>query len=1217
MHPTVRVMELSVLQELTQKCKVYLDSGRFPVAGKPESLTKQYLVEPMLGLLGWSKNPSDEFHHAPEFSGGMEKKWEDIVLMRRDMPLIFVETKSLLDKKLLSDLNVNELLSYLKEYNRKNKSRYRVDWGVLTNFKELHIFYLSDKEPFYSGSFDEFTAQVTTLEQLLSVEGIKAHGIDLFYSETSKENLGDLFLTDLKKWRLILANGFSKTNPSLTLEQIKEASQQVLDRFIFIRMLETYGILPSNWLGNIFSRWHDGEDYQNKTFAEVMREKFAAIEDLYDTELFKPRLCDEVPVDDEYLEETLKILGPAKGTIYAEIGFAGQSSLDDKGIYGYNFNTMRLDIIGSAYERYLAHKITRKGQLIVIEETPEERRKEGTYFTPSYVVDHVVRRTVEPMIRDVFEQAKHLLAEHKFNAARQKIGEISSFRVLDPASGSGSFLVRVFDVVHKCYTDYNREVDTRVQGFLKERGLDAAAAIDVGSIKVAAPGERVLLENLYGVDFDPQAVEIAKLNLWIRVLRANPDAYRASAGRKEKGKLLPSLMTRIKCGNSLFSPVPPLSELSVRNQTGLLASLIRTREELSKIALDLSPASTSARTRDEINNLRRALDSLSDEERRITTTLLETAESEAISGKKRYFKIEEGKHVGLQGQPFAWQIEFPEVFFDSNGTLKPEPGFDVVIGNPPHGAYLNPEERDVIDEGYTLGDGYKNTAFLFIERGHEILRHEGYLSLVIPKSLTFSQEWEKVRKFTLTELTIGEIADISKAFKGVLLEQVVLTTRKSRPSTTWAFPGIRLEEGSVSEQTRIPTTACMETGTLPIHAGPDPLRIYQKIRSKSAGITFGSVTRTCRGFPMQGSVGDKPGAGSEPMLRGDEVKPYMKMAPSCFIKKKELDQDSEKVRMLRRPKILSQNIVAHVLKPRDHLVIMSVVDEEGMLSLDTVMNTIVEDASYPIHYLNAIMNSKLTSWFTYVFTYNKAVRTMHFDEYYINKIPIAPTTKERRDEIASISLRLHKLVPRLARLDVCFPSYVNRYPRIKDRSKTTLHTYSSVQSLVDAQSLSARRTSYVTSDLKREVGRVSAKVDSECVVVFAQCSREDGSREQTKIMAIRIEDPDLRQFICHSVNWADTKSRRGNVLSLVLETSIPRFEQDASKNSKVVREVVKEYSKVLEEYRRLAGEIDELERKLNDAVYDLYGLDEGDRKLIEEIFQGESVLLSLFPKPRG
>jgi len=161
---------------------------------------------------------------------------------------------------------------------------------------------------------------IDVLRQLLSAEGVKTDGAEHHYSESRKEILGELFLQDLKKWRIILANGYYEANRNLSVLQLKEVSQQILDRLIFIRMLETFRILPYNWLRGIYLRWKEGFIGLNDPFSEVIRSQFARIESLYDTDLFLPKLCDRIVIDDAFLSELMKVEEPFSGEIARKIG---------------------------------------------------------------------------------------------------------------------------------------------------------------------------------------------------------------------------------------------------------------------------------------------------------------------------------------------------------------------------------------------------------------------------------------------------------------------------------------------------------------------------------------------------------------------------------------------------------------------------------------------------------------------------------------------------------------------------------------------------------------------------------------------------------------------------------------------------------------------------------------------------------------------------------
>jgi hypothetical protein len=148
---------------------------------------------------------------------------------------------------------------------------------------------------------------------------------------------------------------------------------------------------------------------------------------------------------------------------------------------------------------------------------------------------------------------------------------------------------------------------------------------------------------------------------------------------------------------------------------------------------------------------------------------------------------------------------------------------------------------------------------------------------------------------------------------------------------------------------------------------------------------FKDVSKTMRGLPFQKYLTN---TGGYQIYRGDHIEKYNLLKTNDFLKIDNVDLTNEKIKELLKPKIISQRIVAHVTRPVDHIIIMSTVDSIGILSVDTVENTILNDANYSLHFLCSILNSKLISWFAYIFIFGKAIRTMDFDDYYFGKIPI-------------------------------------------------------------------------------------------------------------------------------------------------------------------------------------------------------------------------------------
>jgi type I restriction-modification system DNA methylase subunit len=393
-----------------------------------------------------------------------------------------------------------------------------------------------------------------------SPENLEAGRIDELYDQQQKAPLDQRFLADLKRWRLLLANGFALRNQSRPLADLTLASQQLLDRFLFCRMLETYRLVEHNKLARAFVHYEAlyGEAEQEKTFAEVLKETlFAEIKRDFNTELFvQPLLCDELRMDNLFVATAIGH-EPLHSEIAAQCGIeAGQRQLlPFKHLYGYDFSRMSQNVMGAVYERFLAHRLLQDGGRIVIEDTDELRKREGIYYTPQYIVDYIVAHTLGEKVKPTLAEALTLLGYGKYAAAHAKIRELQHLKVLDPAMGSGSFLLRAFDALVRAYGEYNEACRRAKADRRNGSGLLFDAPADIAEEVTDAP-LHVLTENIFGVDLDAQAVEVAKLSLWLRYMALNRESFRDRLrSRSRRGKplnLLPTLTRNLKRGNSLI-----------------------------------------------------------------------------------------------------------------------------------------------------------------------------------------------------------------------------------------------------------------------------------------------------------------------------------------------------------------------------------------------------------------------------------------------------------------------------------------------------------------------------------------------------------------------------------------------------------------------------------------------------------------------------------------
>ena len=303
-----------------------------------------------------------------------------------------------------------------------------------------------------------------------------------------------------------------------------------------------------------------------------------------------------------------------------------------------------------------------------------------------------------------------------------------------------------------------------------------------------------------------------------------------------------------------------------------------------------------------------------------------------------------------------------------------------MIGNPPYGAEM--VDVDTLTKNYKHFDRQKNSASFFIELGSKLTNSKGVIAYIIPKSLSFSEGWKKTRELVTHKNRLLSVIDVSKAFEAVLLEQIILCFSKETAAGAYQFYVGEGWNGEIIVRGKGYNCLIDQLDILPIYVDSIKQNILSKLQQDSTPLS--EISKTFRGLPFQNKV-SKSG---QPILRGKNIGKYKIYGDIDKITLPKEILSSAKVKEILRPKILSQNIVAHVMNPYDRIIIMATIDNQGLLTLDTVMNTYLTVDKFALQYVLAILNSQLASWFYYWFVYNRAVRTMHFDKYYIDKLPV-------------------------------------------------------------------------------------------------------------------------------------------------------------------------------------------------------------------------------------
>jgi hypothetical protein len=400
--------------------------------------------------------------------------------------------------------------------------------SILTDFEEFAVYdcrFKPDQKDnaargriFYI-PYTEYATRWHEIAAIFSRDAVLKGSFDK-YAESSKAKRGTAdvdseFLLTIEAWRKELAENLALRNKKLSQRELNFAVQRIIDRIIFLRIcegrgLENYGKLRAlAGADGIYARLGD---------------LFQQADDRYNSGLFHFRAekgrhepPDEftlkLDLDDKLLRQILKSL------YYPESP--------------YVFSALSADVLGQVYEQFLG-KVIRltEGHRAKVDDKPEVKKAGGVYYTPTYIVEYIVQNTV----------GKLLEGKTSRQAAKLKL--------LDPACGSGSFLLGAYEYLLKWHLDfYSNDTPAKWAKGSKPVLVQSSG----GGWKLAiAERKRILLDIIFGVDIDAQAVETTKLSLLLKVLEGETSQSLQPELLHERA--LPDLGDNIKCGNSLIGP---------------------------------------------------------------------------------------------------------------------------------------------------------------------------------------------------------------------------------------------------------------------------------------------------------------------------------------------------------------------------------------------------------------------------------------------------------------------------------------------------------------------------------------------------------------------------------------------------------------------------------------------------------------------------------------
>lgn len=512
----------SVLR-LVERFERQRDALRSP-AYNETSLRREFL-DPLFRALGWdvdnSQGHAEQYKdvvHEDAIKIGTANKAPDYSFRIGGARKFFVEAKR-------PSVNIKsdpEPAYQLRRYAWSAK----LALSVLTDFEELAVYDCrakpapGDKASAHRTLIFHYTEYATRWDELAAIFGRDSVLKGSFdqYAESKKGRRGTAtvdaeFLKEIEGWRDTLARNLALRNDEISVRDLNFAVQRTIDRIIFLRIAEDRGLEE---YGRLLALTNGANTYQR------LSELFVQADARYNSGLFHFRKERERPETPDDLTLTLAVDDKVVKDILKSLYYPESP---------YEFSVISADILGQVYEQFLG-KVIRltAGHQAKVEEKPEVRKAGGVYYTPTYIVDYIVRETVGKLL------------EGKTPRQADKL------RIVDPACGSGSFLIGAYQHLLDWYRD--RYLEDGASKHRKQLFEGPGGAWRLTS----AERKRILLNSIYGVDIDAQAVEVTKLSLLLKVLEgetAETIQHELAALRE---RALPDLGRNIKCGNSLIGP---------------------------------------------------------------------------------------------------------------------------------------------------------------------------------------------------------------------------------------------------------------------------------------------------------------------------------------------------------------------------------------------------------------------------------------------------------------------------------------------------------------------------------------------------------------------------------------------------------------------------------------------------------------------------------------
>jgi len=941
--------------------------------------------------------------------------------------------------------------------------------------KRLDIFYEIDLEDFIeSGSVEDFRYFYLLFRRDAFPEFIeKVYKGSVDYAEEVGDELKENIYQALKTLAQGFLKTSGNNLSGEYLKEIHDNSLILLYRLLFILYAEHRDLLPLGvnrlytesysldaFKKEVANRFDKNEPIAASTFGywNKLKELFETInggnKELgvppYNGGLFDPEkhnFLEKYRIGDFYVAKSIDLLSRSRDKAYIDYGSLEIRHLGSiyEGLLEYKLKIADQDLVpikdkGKEIFVSLAEAKKQKGKIredekiqageIYLVTDKGERKATGSYYTPDYIVKYIVENTLGPLVEEKRKKVSEKINELKVKLKGTKgltresyekelkivegslIDEILSLKILDPAMGSGHFLVEATDFLARellkvlsgePLEEHKNEMVIREPS--EPYGLKEPEDEDIRWAR-----REVVERCIFGVDLNPMAVELAKLSLWLYSVAKN--------------RPLNFLDHHLRVGNSLIGAgiddLASLPEFNKRKaeggpvQLGLFESVFKEKVNILLGAFSQIKMLPS----DTVEDIRRK-EKLYQEFRKIVSRFQDVADiwtstyflndigfgnyqwqrlqNNMRSAEEEWKKLcqeswfKKTKEIANEKRFFHWELEFPEIFFEGH-QRKENPGFDVVIGNPPYGAGLIATEKQYLKlRSRYMSAGKPETYIFFLEKSVELSAAGGGISLIIPNAWLTNYYAKSLREAILKQHNLYRVVDFTKypVFADAIVDTSIPFIRCHDSENRLTHIDQIIKNNFLTTQIVNQENWLTDTDkVIRLKSTSDKDRLFEKIMLMASPLQ--EFCESCQGIiPYKTKeegirneyINHKTRPGWKPLLdAGECVDRYCLEWRGAYVSYGDWLWCPREPKFFEKPKILF-----HRLRKQLPVQLVGTLDEKSFYNRHSLSNIIMkEGVQINISYILALFNSSLLNfWFA-----NKYGLLMEVGIFKVNQIPI-------------------------------------------------------------------------------------------------------------------------------------------------------------------------------------------------------------------------------------